>query len=52
MKRIAYAVCLCVIFASSSAAQSSTPSPASVWTADYFAADLRAAVSAGKDTLI
>ena len=52
MRRIAYAVCLCVIFASLSWAQSSTGPSKSVWTADYSAADLRAAVSAGRDTLI
>jgi 4-carboxymuconolactone decarboxylase len=52
MRDIAHAVVFCVIFASSSWAQSSPPSVASIWVADYSPAGVRAAVSAGKNTLI
>jgi hypothetical protein len=53
MKRIAQFAVACVIGASSSWAQSpAAPAAGSLWTADYSTASLRAAASAGKNTLI
>src|SRR5581483_1660032 len=53
MKRIAQCAVACLLGASSSWAQTPTAfSSGSLWVADYSAASLRAAVSAGKNTLI